>query len=68
WIIRREAYRRVKEELEKAGIEFANKQVTVYIPDSDSMDEDQRRRVAGSAAQVAIEKEQAEEGAKEEPR
>ncbi|MEA3292691.1 MAG: mechanosensitive ion channel family protein, partial [Pseudomonadota bacterium] len=34
WVIRREAYRRVKEALEQQGIRFANKQVTVHIPDA----------------------------------
>ena len=70
WMIRREAYRRVKEALEKEGIEFANKQVTVHIPEAEGgpLTEEQKRRIAGSAAQVAIEKEQAEEEGGEEPR
>ncbi len=51
WVIRREAYRLVKEALEAKGINFAQRQVTVHIPDSQALDEAQRRKIVGAAAE-----------------
>ncbi|GJL80514.1 MAG: hypothetical protein DHS20C01_01480 [marine bacterium B5-7] len=35
WVIRREAYRRVRDALREEGIEFAHRQITVHIPKED---------------------------------
>jgi len=77
FLVRREVYRRVQEAFRKAGIEFAHRNVTVYLPpettageseqESESKDEspaptDKRRLEAAAAAALAVAQE--EEAAK----
>ena len=52
WVIRREAYRRVRDALRAQGIEFAHKQVTVHIPSDITAEE---RKKALGAATIASE-------------
>lgn len=51
WVIRREAYHRVQEGLRAAGIEFAHRQVTVYVPGGENED---KKGVAGAAATTVV--------------
>ena len=78
FLVRREVYRRVQEAFRKAGIEFAHRNVTVYLPpetetaepkeESESKDKpstaiDQKRREAAAAAALAItQEEEAQKG------
>jgi small-conductance mechanosensitive channel len=73
FLVRREVYKRVQEAFRKAGIEFAHRNVTVYLPpetetaepkeESESKDKpsaaiDQKRREAAAAAALAITQEE----------
>lgn len=49
WVIRREAYRLVKDALEKKGITFATRQVTVHIPENEHLDPAKVQQAAGAA-------------------
>lgn len=51
WVIRREAYKRVRDALQAEGIEFAHRQVTVHIPSD--ITSDQKNKALGAAA-IAI--------------
>ena len=77
FVIRREVYRRIQEEFAANGIEFAHRNVTVYLPPDNSQKEpqaesgaatepsaEQKQKMleAGAAAAAAI---QAEEDAKQ---
>jgi small-conductance mechanosensitive channel len=78
FLVRREVYKRVQEAFRKAGIEFAHRNVTVYLPpetetaepkeESKSKDKpstaiDQKRREAAAAAALAItQEEEAQKG------
>ncbi|MFT5110770.1 MAG: small-conductance mechanosensitive channel [Parasphingorhabdus sp.] len=57
WVIRREAYRRVRDALRADGIEFAHRQVTVHLPETDKVDPDKLKQIAGAAAQLEQEQE-----------
>ena len=76
-VIRREVYRRIQEEFAANSIEFAHRNVTVYLPPDNSQEEpqaesgaatalsaEQKKKIleAGAAAAAAI---QAEEDAKQ---
>ncbi len=50
WMIKREAYRLVQEALASKGIHFASRQVTVHVPESENMDSESIKKVAGAAA------------------
>ncbi len=69
--IRKEVYRLMREAFEEAGIEFAHKNVTVYIPPettqaaSKSENPDDKLQQIAAAAALAIEQEQTEEADKE---
>jgi hypothetical protein len=78
FIIRREVYQRIQEAFRKEGIQFAHRNVTVYLPQetdpakseekSESKDKsppstDKRKREAAAAAALAIaEEEEAQKG------
>jgi len=49
WVIRREAYRLVKDALEKKGITFATRQVTVHVPENEHLDSKAIQQAAGAA-------------------
>jgi len=49
WVIRREAYRLVKDALEKKGITFATRQVTVHVPENEHLDAKTIQQAAGAA-------------------
>jgi moderate conductance mechanosensitive channel len=51
FVVRREAYQRLKQAFDKAGIHFAHRQVTVFVPPGTS---DGATAAAGAAAAVAI--------------
>jgi small-conductance mechanosensitive channel len=51
WVIRREAYRRVRDALAAAGISFAHREVTVRLPES--VPESEREHLAKSAGAAA---------------
>jgi len=56
WVIRREAYRLVKDALEKKGITFATRQVTVHIPENEHPDPMAIQQAAGAAIAAEQEK------------
>ncbi len=66
FIIRRELYRMIQESFRKNGIEFAHRNVTVYMPSGDETAAPDKRAVEAGAA-AAIAGAQAEE-AKEKPK
>jgi len=53
WTIRRDAYQRIRDEFDKAGIHFAQRNVKVEVIGSGEVSEDVKRRAVG-AAQDAI--------------
>jgi small-conductance mechanosensitive channel len=66
FVIRREVYRMIQESFRENGIEFAHRNVTVYMPPGEETDEhDKKALQAGAAAAAAAA--QAEE-AKEQPK
>jgi len=54
WTIRRDAYQRIRDEFEKAGINFAQRNVKVEVVGADELDEDTKEKAA-AAAMDAIE-------------
>jgi moderate conductance mechanosensitive channel len=50
FVIRREAYQRIKQAFDEAGIRFAHRQVTVFVPPAGDVS-----GAAGAAAVVAAE-------------
>lgn len=52
WMIKREAYRLVKEALADKGIYFASRQVTVHVPEADKASPEMIRQAAGAAAAI----------------
>ena len=81
FIIRREVFQRIQQAFRKEGIQFAHRNVTVYLPpeataeksekESESMDEsptpiDKRKRQAAAAAALAIAEEEAAQQAEKE--
>jgi len=66
FVIRREVYRMIQESFRENGIEFAHRNVTVYLPPGEETDEHDKKAIqAGAAAAAAAA--QAEE-AKEKPK
>lgn len=68
FVVRREVYRLIQEKFRENGIEFAHKNVTVYIPQADEKDKDdpnlkQKLLSAGAAAASAAEEKQMPPGA-----
>ena len=57
-MIRREAYQRIKQAFDEAGIHFAHRQVTVFVPPGSGAE-----AAAGAAAAAAISAEPPPEGA-----
>jgi small-conductance mechanosensitive channel len=55
FLVRREVFRLMQEAFHEQGIEFAHRNVTVYIPPetSERMSESQKDQVAGAAAALA---------------
>ena len=54
WTIRRDAYQRIRDEFDKAGISFATRNVKVEVVGADDLDESTREK-ATAAALDAIE-------------
>lgn len=54
WTIRRDAYQRIRDEFEKAGINFAQRNVKVEVIGGDELDEETKEKAA-AAAMDAIE-------------
>ena len=54
WTIRRDAYQRIRDEFEKAGINFAQRNVKVEVIGADELDEETKEK-ATAAAMDAIE-------------
>ncbi len=69
--IRKEVYRLMREAFEEEGIEFAHRNVTVYIPPEtnqsapNSENAEKSLQLAAAAAAIATEQEQTEETDKE---
>ena len=54
FVIRREVYRMIQESFREKGIEFAHRDVTVYMPpDEDAGEHDKKAVQAGAAAAIA---------------
>jgi hypothetical protein len=75
FVIRREVFHRVQKAFKESGIEFAHRNVTVYLPPEvqskslDEMSEVEKKAVeAGAAAAAALAQEEDEEKAKAEPK
>ena len=78
FIVRKEVYRRVQEAFREAGIEFAHRNVTVYLPpETDSAEseekgetkdkpppaaDEKRRQAAAAAASALLQEEEAQKG------
>ena len=62
FVIRREVYRMIQESFRENGIEFAHRNVTVYMPPDDEADDHDKKAEAGAAAALAVA--QAEEAEK----
>ena len=68
FVIRREVYRMVQEYFREFGIEFAHRNVTVYMPpDEEGSKPDEKAAEAGAAAAVAVAQAEAEEMAAQKP-
>ncbi len=66
FVIRREVFRMIQESFRDNGIEFAHRNVTVYLPPDESAGEpDKKATIAGAAAAAAAAQ---AEGAKEKPK
>lgn len=52
FVVRRELYRRIQNRFQEAGVEFAHKNVTVYLPSEDA--EGGKNNAAGEDTQAAI--------------
>jgi len=62
FVIRREVYRRIQEEFAANGIEFAHRNVTVYMPPGEEADAPDKKAIAaGAAAAAAAEQAAAEQ-------
>jgi small-conductance mechanosensitive channel len=68
FVIRREVFRLIQESFREFGIEFAHRNVTVYMPPGEEgkMDDDKKAEAAGAAAALAAQ--QAESAAKAPPK
>jgi small-conductance mechanosensitive channel len=62
FVIRREVFRMIQESFKENGIEFAHRNVTVYMPPDESAGEpDKKAAIAGAAAAAAAQAEEAKE-------
>ena len=61
FIIRRELFQRVQQEFEAAGIHFARRQVSVYVPPTAPGEVPDPQATAAAAAAAAQEQEEAAE-------
>jgi small-conductance mechanosensitive channel len=62
FVIRREVFRMMQEEFSKNGIEFAHRNVTVYLPPGEEDSKPDKKAIeAGAAAAVAAEQAEAEQ-------
>jgi small-conductance mechanosensitive channel len=69
FVIRREVYRMVQEYFGESGIEFAHRNVTVYMPpDEEAGEHDKKAVEAGAAAAIAAQQAQEAEEAKKKPK
>ena len=69
FVIRREVYRMIQESFAEHGIEFAHRNVTVYMPPGEENDKDVTKAAeAGAAAGAIAAAQQEEEAAKQEPK
>jgi small-conductance mechanosensitive channel len=61
FVIRREVFRMIQEQFAEHGIEFAHRNVTVYIPPGEDGDKADKKAIeSGAAAAVAAEQAEAE--------
>jgi small-conductance mechanosensitive channel len=68
FVIRREVYRMVQEFFREFGVEFAHRNVTVYMPpDEEGGKPDEKAAEAGAAAAIAVAQAEAEEMAAQKP-
>ncbi|UCG20342.1 MAG: mechanosensitive ion channel family protein, partial [Deltaproteobacteria bacterium] len=56
FLVRREVYRRVQEAFRKEGIEFAHRNVTVYLPPETSVGESKEERESEDKPSTAVDK------------
>ena len=68
FVIRREVYRMIQEAFAENGIEFAHRNVTVYMPPGETDDTTAEKAAEAGAAAAAIAAAQEEEAAKKEPK
>ncbi|MCP4627616.1 MAG: mechanosensitive ion channel family protein [bacterium] len=62
FVIRREVFRMIQESFAESGIEFAHRNVTVYMPpDEKAGDHDKKAAAAGAAAAAAVAQAEAEQ-------
>jgi small-conductance mechanosensitive channel len=62
FVIRREVFRMIQESFRENGIEFAHRNVTVYLPPDESAGEpDKKAAIAGAAAAAAAAQAEAEQ-------
>nr|WP_276562396.1 mechanosensitive ion channel family protein [Hoeflea prorocentri] len=66
WLIRRDAYQKLRDAFEANGINFAQRNVTVEVVGDRELDEEAKKAIAG-AVQPAIEAQQAQGAAPDEP-
>lgn len=66
WLIRRDAYQKLRDAFEANGISFAQRNVTVEVVGDRELDEEAKKAIAG-AVQPAIEAQQAPGAAPDEP-
>jgi small-conductance mechanosensitive channel len=67
FVIRREVYRMIQESFRENGIEFAHRNVTVYMPPGEETDQHDKNAIQAGAAAAVAAAAQAEE-AKETPK
>ena len=70
FVIRREVYRMLQEAFAENGIEFAHRNVTVYMPpdEEDKSDAEKAAEAGAAAAAIAAAQEEEEEAARKEPK
>ena len=63
FIVRRHVFQRMQEKFKEAGIEFAHRNVTVYLPPSEPDTNAEQEPTGGSESKPAIDKNMIEAGA-----
>jgi small-conductance mechanosensitive channel len=61
FVIRREVFRMIQESFRENGIEFAHRNVTVYMPPDEAAGEPDKKAAAGAAAAAAVAQAEAEQ-------